>query len=216
MPAHAIALVQLGDTPGEIQAQAGAAGAVVDAQHIVGLLGQHGLGVTLAVVADRQHQRALLLPGAQQQLPAGITDRVGDDVGHHRADQVVVEHAHQAELLDLAAGLDVPALQHLLMTGQLLVEEVLHLQVGRTQRQLVDPELVQAQQLHQHAVEAGELVLDHPVFAGVQQRLGHLPDPLTVGLGQHRQRVLHVVHGGGDHRGEIQPLAWLAHAPNAR
>ena len=207
--------MQGGDAPGEVQAQAGAAGAVVDAQGIVGLLDQHLLGITGAVVTDRQHQHPRLLPGAHQQVLLRIADRVGDDIGHHRADQVLVEEAQQAKLLDLAAGLDMAALQHLVVARQLRLDKVLQLVVRRAQRQLVDPQFVQPQQLHQHAVQAGKLVLDDAVLAVVQQRLGQLGEPLAVGLGQQGQGVLHVMHGGGDHRGKFQPLGCRTHAPKA-
>ena len=207
--------MQGGDAPGEVQPQAGAAGAVVDAQGIIGLLDQHGLGVANTVVTNRQHHPARRLPGAHQQVLLRIADRVGDDIGDHRAEQVLVEEAQQAELRHVAAGLDMAALQHLLMARQLRLDKVLQLVVRRTQRQLVDPQLVQPQQLHQHAVEAGKLVLDDAVLAVVQQRLGQLAKPLAVGLGEQGQGVLHVMYGGGDHRGKLQPLGWRTHGPKA-
>lgn len=101
------------------------------------------------------------------------------------------------------------------MARQLRLDKVLQLVVRRAQRQLVNPQFVQPQQLHQHAVQAGKLVLDDAVLAVVQQRLGQLGEPLAVGLGQQGQGVLHVMHGGGDHRRKFQPLGCRTHAPKA-
>ena len=52
------------------------------------------------------------------------------------------------------------------------------------------------------------MVVGHYGCGGVLAAL----EELRVGLAEHGQRVLHVVHGGGDHRGEVQP----AHSPKAR
>ncbi|MNO07652.1 hypothetical protein D3C81_2299380 [compost metagenome] len=50
------------------------------------------------------------------------------------------------------------------MRRQLRLDEVIELVIGRLQRHLVDAELVQPEQLHQHAVEMGKLEVDHALL----------------------------------------------------
>ncbi|MNC81415.1 hypothetical protein D3C75_1345400 [compost metagenome] len=52
------------------------------------------------------------------------------------------------------------------MASQLRFYEVIQFVVGRLQGHLVNPQFVQAEQLHQHAVEVGELELDHTLLGG--------------------------------------------------
>jgi hypothetical protein len=137
-------------------------------------------------------------------------------VGQHRCHQFAVEEAQRALGVDAPGGEDVAMLEHLLMGGQLSLYEVVQLMVVRADRELVHPQFVQAQHLHQHAVEVAELVLHHALLGTALQRLGQPCQPLVVRLDQRRQRVLQVVHGGGDHRGEIQPLVVVVHAPKTR
>ena len=102
------------------------------------------------------------------------------------------------------------------MPRQLRLKKILNLVITGAHGQLVDAELIQAEQLHQHAVEAGELVLDHALLAGLLLLGRQLGLPLRMGAGEHGQGVFHVVHGGGDHRGEVQPTRNLTHWPDAR
>ncbi|MNE92407.1 hypothetical protein D3C80_1901250 [compost metagenome] len=53
------------------------------------------------------------------------------------------------------------------MTRQLRFDEVVQFVVGRLQGHLVDPKFVQAQQLHQHAIEVREFEFDHTLLRGV-------------------------------------------------
>ncbi|MNZ50795.1 hypothetical protein D3C78_685930 [compost metagenome] len=143
------------------------------------------------------------------------TNGVVDAVGQYRRDQLAVEETQRAQRVHFIGGHDAAAGEHLLMTRQLRFDEVVQLMVGRLQRHLVDAELIQPQQLHQHAVEVGELEVDHALLRRLLRRFRQSRQPLAVGLHQHGQRVLHVVHGGGDHRGEIQCLFMFVHWPNA-
>ena len=177
---------------------------MLEAEDVVGLLAEHLLRVALAVVTDRQHQLAAFLPGPNQQGAVGVADGVGDDVGDHRAEQFLIEETHQVEAFHFTAGADLAALQHLIMAGQLGLEKILDLVITGAHGQLVDAELIQAEQLHQHAVEAGKLVLNHALLAGLLLFRRQLRLPLRMGAGEHSQGVFHVVHGGGDHRGEVQ------------
>ncbi|MNZ82197.1 hypothetical protein D3C78_1008900 [compost metagenome] len=140
---------------------------------------------------------------------------VVDAVGQYRRDQLTVEETQRAQRVHFIGGHDPAAGEHLLMTGQLRFDEVVQFMVGRLQRHLVDAEFVQPQQLHQHAVEVGEFEVDHALLRRLPRRLRQSPQPLAVGLHQHGQRVLHVVHGRGDHRGEIQCLLIVIHWPSA-
>ncbi|MNU00466.1 hypothetical protein D3C72_2436010 [compost metagenome] len=53
------------------------------------------------------------------------------------------------------------------MASQLRFDEVIEFVVGRLQGHLVDTQFVQAQQLHQHAIEVRKLEFDHTLLWGV-------------------------------------------------
>ncbi|MCY1400234.1 hypothetical protein D9M71_153100 [compost metagenome] len=101
------------------------------------------------------------------------------------------------------------------MQRQLRFQEVVEFMVVGTQGQLVDAQFVQPQQLHQHAVEVGELVVDDALLGYLALRFGQLRHPLPVGMHQVAQGVFHVVHGGGDHHGKVEPRVLVCHWPNA-
>ncbi|MNC44651.1 hypothetical protein D3C75_935670 [compost metagenome] len=146
----------------------------------------------------------------------GIAHGIVEDVGDHRADQFAIKEAQRTGRFDPPAGEDIAVLQQVLLGCQLRLDEVVQFVIIRTHRQLIDAQFVQPQQLHEHAIEMGDFVLQHPLLATATQILRETCQPLAMGLGKRRQGVFHVMYGGGDHRGEIQPLIVLVHAPKAR
>ncbi|MNV47567.1 hypothetical protein D3C71_1394400 [compost metagenome] len=145
---------------------------------------EHGLWITRTVVVDADHQLLALFLDADQQRMPGIAGGVGQHVGDDRGDQFAVEETQRVVGVDAPGREDVIVLERFLVGGQLGFDEVVQLVVVRAHRQLVDAQLVQAQQLHQHAVEVAELVLHHPLLGASAQLLGQTRQPLAMGLDQ--------------------------------
>ncbi|MNI56554.1 hypothetical protein D3C73_1115660 [compost metagenome] len=188
---------------------------MVDALHVIGLTLDHLGRIAVTIIIDRQHQLPGLIADGDQYRVTGVTHRVIDAIGQHRGDQLTIEEAQWTQRVHFIGRHDAATGEHVLMAGQLRFDEIVQFVIGRLQRHLVDAELVQPEQLHEHAIEVGELEFDHPLLRRMPVRVGQTLQPLAVGLHQQGQGVLHVVHGGGNHRGEIQCRVVLAHSPNA-
>ncbi|MNN44114.1 hypothetical protein D3C81_1583920 [compost metagenome] len=159
--------MQRGDPTGKVQTQAGAASAVIDTLNVLGLALDHLRGITVTVVVDGQDQLPGFVAGADQHRMTGITDRVVDGVGQYRSDQLTVEETQGAQGIDFKGGGNTATGEHVLMASQLRFDEVVQFVVGRLQGHLVDTQFVQAQQLHQHAIEVREFEFDHTLLRGV-------------------------------------------------
>ena len=126
---------------------------------------------------------------------AGVADGIVDHIADHRADQLAIKKAHQSVLGYLIAALNGARPQDVVMACQLGLQKVIQLQIAGAQRQLIDVQLVQPEHLHQHAVQAHGLVLNHTAFGGAVGGGRQVRDQLPVGLHQQAKGVFHVMHG---------------------